>query len=115
MKESSISEPVDYCQRQHFLMRYQVGVSLRMRQKMLEAIPLKSGMSVLEVGTTPDMTFEDQNFFSKKALAMGCRVAVTSLEDCTEMAHRNGFRWLPMAPLIASAAETFECVISAAV
>jgi hypothetical protein len=115
MAEPSNTAGIDYCQRDHFLMRYQVGVSLRMRQKMFDALPLRPGMSLLEVGATPDMTFEDQNFFSKKALALGCAVSVTSFEDCTQMAARYGFRWLPMAPLMSDAAETFECVISAAV
>src|SRR3989337_1639840 len=95
--------PIDYCMRDHFLMRFQVRVSLWIRRKMLAAMPFQPAMSVLEVGTTPDTTFPDQNFFSKGALARGCRVSVTSVEDCTAMARENGFYWIPMAPLLRDA------------
>src|SRR4051812_42881410 len=107
-------KPIDYCQRDHFLSRYQVAFSLRIRQQMFDAMPLKPGMNVLEVGTTPDMTFKDQNFFSKKALALGCRVSVTSVEDCSDMARQNGFTWIPFSQLTgADSGKKFDCVISA--
>jgi len=101
---------------QPFPVALSVKFSLRLRQKMLDAIPLRPGMEVLEVGTTPDMTFPDQNFFSKKALGLGCKVSVTSVEDCSNMARENGFQWIPWSEVTATGfRQTFDCVISAAV
>src|SRR5207249_1289865 len=57
------TQPIDYFNKRHPLMRLQGDISLRMRQKMFDCIPLRRGMRVLEVGVTPDMDLIDSNFF----------------------------------------------------
>jgi hypothetical protein len=116
MPDPSPAPAIDYCIRDHALMRFQVRVSLKMRAKMLAEMPFQPGMNILEVGTTPDSSFPDQNFFSKSAKALGCQVSVTSIEDCSQMARENGFRWVPLGDLLKNeSSERFDCVVSAAV
>ncbi len=108
---------IDYFNKSHPLLRFQSRMSLAMRQKMLNAMPLERGMTVLEVGTTPDEDLADSNFFCKAARDKGCEVWVTSPEDCSAMAAKNGLNWLPFAEFIKGSRQqrTFDFSISSAV
>ncbi len=86
----------------------------RYAKRMWGHIPVKSSVSVLEVGSTPETGLADLNFFSRKARAKGCEVWVTSPEDCSAMAAENGFHWLPIEAFN-SGPKRFGLVISSAV
>jgi hypothetical protein len=114
MTPLSQAKTIDYFNKRHPLIRLQGRVSVRLRQRMLETLPLKPEMSVLEVGATPDTELADSNFFSRQARALGCKVWVTSPEDCSAMAAENDLQWVPFDE-IQRGTFTFDAVISSAV
>lgn len=98
-------------------MRFHTKASLMMRRRMFRFLPVLPGMTVLEVGATPDTDLEDSNFFSRAAREAGCDVWITSPENCAETAASLGLNWLPFEEFLKDnkSGPRFDLVISSAV
>ncbi len=108
---------VDYFYKTHPLSGLQVKLSLWMREKMFQAMPIQPGMRVLEVGCTPETSMPDLNYFSRRAQDLGCEVWVTSIEDCSKVAAQNGWHWVALDHIQQARQKgiRFDAVISSAV
>ncbi len=106
---------IDYYNAGSILTRWRSRLSVVMRRRMLAIIPLTPGMRVLEVGATPEDDLEDTNFFSIESQKAGCEVWVTSPEDCSALAKKRGWGWLPFSEYLRTDKPSFDMVISSAV
>jgi 2-polyprenyl-3-methyl-5-hydroxy-6-metoxy-1,4-benzoquinol methylase len=113
-KPTHSAAAIDYFNKQHPFMRLQTRFSIQMRQRMLNSLPLRKEMRVLEVGATPDTELADSNFFSRQIRSRGNDVWISSPEDCSAMAARNDLKWVPFDALL-KGTQRFDVVISSAV
>ncbi|MFN0117420.1 MAG: hypothetical protein ACKVQC_03885 [Elusimicrobiota bacterium] len=109
--------PINYFYKYHPFVWLQTRISLKLRKEIFKHLPIYPGLSVLEVGTTPDMERVDSNYFSRQAKLLGCHVSVTSPENCLQMASKLGFNLIPFDRFLngISSSERFDLVISSAV
>jgi hypothetical protein len=106
---------IDYYHKQRLLTRLRSRFSVLLRRRMLQALPLKAGLRVLEVGVTPVEDLDDTNFFSLECQKAGCNVFVTSPEDCSTLAKKRGWQWIPFDDYLHTPSGAYDLVISAAV
>src|SRR5688500_1331363 len=97
----------DYFNRGHFLTRPQVWLSLRARAAMYAIWCKEAGglrvRTVLDFGTTPDMSRADSNCFIRWLLRDGANVSLVSVEDVSHLA--EVFPGVQVLPRLARSSE----------
>jgi 2-polyprenyl-3-methyl-5-hydroxy-6-metoxy-1,4-benzoquinol methylase len=119
-----MSQPrsIDYFNSGHLLRRPATLVSMRARNDQWEVLQahfgplLQPGFRVLDLGTTPDESLVDSNFFAKKLVEAGVDLTMSSPEDCASVAAKLGARFVDVDRLQAEVREgEYDLVVSAAV